>query len=340
MPARSSANAPAAEAKPQFSNSPVRLHIICERDVGLFSLIQQVIGNIPWALQGGYVPIACFGPRTCYWVPDGHRGAETVWEYYFEPLVSEYPVAVIPERIRRLIATDPPVVGDGNMSPEAIGYAADDNIFVCAQYGEHPLIAGKAMPIPYLHDPDPQLRERASRIIEQFIRPRDYLLQKVEAFFAGSMKDGDTIGVHVRGTDAVSTAETRSYRRGSLSLQRYAKTVQELLDRRNDAQIFVATDDEASLDFFRESFGERVIAYDSVRHTGGAAAGTGPLGCIMPAYIAADRRRAAQNGEDAVVEYLLLSRCAWLVHNGSSLARTVLLNNPALPHVNTHAQAS
>jgi len=56
----------------------------------------------------------------------------------------------------------------------------------------------------------------------------------------------------------------------------------------------------------------------------------------MPAYIAADRDTAARNGEDAVVEYLLLSRCDYLVHNGSSLARTVLLNSPALPHTNTH----
>jgi hypothetical protein len=45
---------------------------------------------------------------------------------------------------------------------------------------------------------------------------------------------------------------------------------------------------------------------------------------------------AARNGEDAVVEYLLLSRCDYLVHNGSSLARTVLLNAPELPHTNTH----
>ena len=56
----------------------------------------------------------------------------------------------------------------------------------------------------------------------------------------------------------------------------------------------------------------------------------------MPAYISGDRDVAARNGEDAVVEYLLLSRCDYLVHNGSSLARTVLLNAPELPHTNTH----
>ncbi len=47
---------------------------------------------------------------------------------------------------------------------------------------------------------------------------------------------------------------------------------------------------------------------------------------------------AAKNGEDAVIESLLLSRCDHLVHNGSSLARTVLLHAPELPHTNTHTR--
>jgi hypothetical protein len=79
-----------------------------------------------------------------------------------------------------------------------------------------------------------------------------------------------------------------------------------------------------------------VLATDSIRHEHGEAAGLGPTGWIMPAYIASDRDRAARNGEEAVIEYLLLSRCDYLVHNGSSLARTVLLNVPQLAHPNTH----
>jgi hypothetical protein len=105
------------------------------------------------------------------------------------------------------------------------------------------------------------------------------------------------------------------------------------------AKIFVASDEQSSLDFLAKAFGHRVIAYESVRHQAGEAAGQGPTGWIMPAYIARDRNVAATNGEDAVVEYLLLSRCHFLVHNGSSLARTVLLNAPHLPHTNTHRRS-
>jgi hypothetical protein len=308
----------------------MKLHIVCERDVGLFSLFHQVIANVPWALGGNFIPVVYFGQRTCYWVPGGYRGADTVWEYYFEPLVKDYPVAAIPQHIRHLIEVNPPVIGD-------VGYAADEDTFICAQYGDHHLIEGKALPIPYLyHDPDEALRRSAGAIIREFIRPRDYLAAKVDEFFERHMRGHALIGVHVRGTDAISSLEQRDYRRGSLVLSRYADAVSYLLEGHADARIFVATDDQSSLDFFRDAFGDRVIAYDSLRHVGGEPAGKGPLGCIMPAYIATDRELAARNGEEAVIEYLLLSRCDQLVHNGSSLARTVLLKEPDLPHINTH----
>ena len=56
----------------------------------------------------------------------------------------------------------------------------------------------------------------------------------------------------------------------------------------------------------------------------------------MPAYITRDRDIAARNGEEAVIEYLLLTQCNILIHNGASLPRTVLLTNENLTHVNTH----
>jgi hypothetical protein len=41
-----------------------QLHVMCERDVGLFSLVHQVIANVPWAPAEGRTPVVCFGRRT------------------------------------------------------------------------------------------------------------------------------------------------------------------------------------------------------------------------------------------------------------------------------------
>lgn len=311
-------------------SSEPRLHVICERDVGLFSLIQQVIANIPWALAENRVPVVYFGSNTCYWTPTGYRGQDTVWEYYFEPLVPGCPAAGIPAPLRELISAHPP-------SPWQVGYPAAGGSFVSSHFGDHPDLSGRALLIPYQwDDPGQDLRHRAREIIDRFVRPRPYIVEKVDDFFTAHLAGRHVIGVHVRGTDATSQAELRPFRQGSLVLPRYTAEITRLLDLHPDATVFAASDEQASLDYLVRAFGPRVISYGSMRHSGGEAAGKGPTGWIMPAYIARDRQAAARNGEEAVIEYLLLSRCDYLVHNGSSLARTVLLNAPRMPHTNTH----
>ena len=308
----------------------MKLHIMCERDVGLFSLIQQVIGNIPWATDEGRIPIAYFRDKTCYWTPRGYHGKDTVWEYYFEPIVTSHPAFTIPRHIQNIIS-------DRFPSPHDVGYFADENTFISAHYGDHPALQGKTRPIPYLYDdPDKDLREEAHRIIQQFVRPRDYIQDKVNRFLEQFMKGRTIIGVHVRGTDSISKGEKRPHRQGSLVLSKYIAQIEQLLKARPTAGIFVATDAQSSLERLRKAFGSRVIAYNSLRHESGETAGKGPTGCLVPAYIAGNRDRAARNGEEAVIECLLLSKCNHLIHNGSSLARTVLLISTQMPHSNTH----
>lgn len=313
-----------------MSDGPTRLHVISERDVGLFSLIQQVVANIPWAVAENRVPVVHFGDGTCYWTPNGYRGRETVWEYYFEPLDPSYPAARTPEPVKALISVDRP-------SPYEVGYLADRHAFVSSHFGDHPLLRDATLLIPYeWDDPSESLRRQAKAVLDSFVRPRSYIFQKAENFFARHLAGHYLIGVHARGTDATSTQEVRAFRQGSLVLSRYSAEIERKLEIHPRARIFVASDEQSSLNYLAAEFPHRVIAYDSVRHHGGEAAGQGPTGWIMPAYIAANRDVAAKNGEDAVIEYLLLSRCDYLIHNGSSLARTALLNAPQLPHTNTH----
>jgi hypothetical protein len=317
-----------------MGDGATRLHVICERDVGLFSLVQQVVANIPWAIADDRTPVVYFGPKTCYWTPDGYRGKHTVWEYYFAPVFASYPVAMVPESIRMSLTQRHP-------SPWEVGYLVDEHTFASSHYGDHPQLRGRALPIPYRwRDPDEWLRRRAKVIIDGFVHPRSYILRKVDDFFARHLAGYPLIGVHARGTDATSRNELRAFRQGSLVLTRYFAEIERLLESSPAARIFVATDEQSSLDHLARAFGDCVVAYDSVRHQGGEPAGRGPTGWIMPAYVAENRDKAARNGEDAIIEYLLLSRCDYLVHNGSSLARMVLLNAPRLGHTNTHSDST
>ena len=80
-----------------------KLHIICEKDVGMFSLVQQVISHIPEALYNKRTPVVFFRDKCCYWISDGYQNRNTVWEYYFEPLVAEITADHIPKDIRNYI---------------------------------------------------------------------------------------------------------------------------------------------------------------------------------------------------------------------------------------------
>lgn len=332
--------APALERSvPPTPGGEVGLHILCERDVGLFSLVQQVIANVPWALAEGRVPVARFGRGCSYWNPDGHRGsnagagvaagANSVWEYYFEPIVPGWPAARIPDSVHQTLDESRP---DERERGRSLGNAH----FATAHFGDHPELFGRSLAIPYLwDDPEPALRRRCAAVIREHVRPRAYIEEAVEAFRREQLP-GRYIGLHLRGTDAISKHEVRAHRKGSLSYRQYIKAVRRALSNRPEARLFVATDSESSLDRMRDVFGDRVVAYPSLRHRTGESAGQGPTGAIMPRYVSGNARAATRNGEEAVIEYRLLCDANLLIHNGSGLARTVLLARPDLPHVNTH----
>ena len=313
-----------------MDNSDRDLHIMCERDVGLFSLIQQIVANIPWALAAGRRPIVYFAKRCVYFAPQGYNGRDNVWEYYFEPLLADVPVASIPLRVRQAIDTD-------FMGGAKVFRAFGNNIIMSCHFGYHRRLKGKALSIPTSwHDPDPPLRKITAELIRQYVRPLPSIGAKVETFHERHMKGRHVFGVNARGTDVVSNVEMQGRRRGSLVLEDYIREIGKLVERVPDAVLFVATDDQNTLERLTDAFGSRVISYDSIRHMSGDPAGLGPTGHQMPAYISGDPEKAARNGEEAVIEYLLLCRCQHLVHNGGGMARTVLLAKPELSHTNVH----
>lgn len=312
----------------------VKWHILCEKDVGLFSLIQQVIGHIPLALMHDRIPVALYRDKCCYWTREGYMNADNVWEYYFEPIIAGQPAAQIDKEILDHIDSHPPHF-------EYPGYYFNKDVFVTNHFGDHRSFKGQTLKIPHKWtDPYQGLRNKASEIIAAYIRPRSYILNKVDAFFEERLRGHEVIGVHMRATDVTDPEEHNIHRRGSYSFQAYVECVRELLKNWPKARIFVGTDSQKALDGLKELFGKRIIHTSSIFHSSEELAGTGPSGWVIPGYLAEDSNKAAKNGEEAVIDYLLLSQCQHLIHNGSGLARTALLKNPELPHTNIHSRSA
>lgn len=304
------------------------LHVVCDWDVGLFNLFLGVIAHVHWALGEGRIPVIYYACNNCYLTPNGYRGRSTVWEYYFEPVVPEYPAARIPAGVRQWIADHP---FSGRMQP-GTGHVVDGT-FVTNDGAWHIQVDGEGLRAPSANQtPSPKVRQVASEIVRDYIRPRDYIREKVAEFHDRQMAGRYVIGVHIRGTDANVDA-TRWIRQSGVRYDRYLTALRRLRQAHPDALILVASDEHASVERIREAFRD-TIAYASIRHRDGEVAGRGPAGGILPAYLTKDPELAARNGEEAVIEYLLLCRCNFLIHNFSSIPRAVLLSVPQMPELN------
>jgi hypothetical protein len=302
---------------------------VCDWDVGLFNLFLGVIAHVHWALRDRRVPVIYYACNNCYLTPRGYRGADTVWEYYFEPVIPAFPVSRIPARVVEWISRNP---FRGRVAP-GTGYLVDDVAFVTNDGAWHIEVDGETLrDTPSNHPPSARVRAIASEIVRRYVRPRQYIRDRADAFFAQHFAGRFVIGVQIRGTDA-NVDPTRYVPQTRVKLDEFVDVLRRLRRAHPGSLIFVASDEQALVDRMRETFGD-VCAYDSIRHVHGDVAGRGPAGGILPAYLTQDPDRAALNGEHAVIEYLLLCRCNYLVHNFSSMPRAVLLTVPSMPQTN------
>ena len=315
------------------STQKPKFYFICEKDVGLFSLIQQVISHIPNALASGHIPIVYFSNGCCYYHSEGYREAHNVWEYYFEPVSPKFSTEDFPEDLKKKIRENIPFHTDH-------GYQLADDIFITTHFGHHPRFRGGTLKIPYRwKDPDATIRIQASAIIKKHIRPRNYILQKVEEFFSVHMKGSKIVGVHLRGTDVQDNLQPNIERRGSFSLDRYLNQMHRAIKEIPECLFYIATDSEEVLAKLKQAFPEKILHTSTIFQQSGSLSGSGPSGWSLPNYLTQNTLQSARNGEEALIDYLLLSKCLLLIHNGSGLARTVLLKEPDLPHVNIHSKA-
>jgi hypothetical protein len=303
-------------------------------------MVGQVINTL--ALLEGQnidrVPVVTMGAGSVYFNPAGHQGRRTVWEYYFEPVVPGWSedrvLDVLGDRAIELLeskrrqiehqrsAVDSPRDPPGMVVPmteiDWRNVADLDALIGQADW----LFTESFKPLVDGHrQPGPGLRSSRSDLFKRYVRPRDYIRLKAEAFFDSRLRGHHVVGVHVRGSDW-RTLDQIPFAEFFATVEARLATV----GGGTSCRIFLATDEAQVVEVFAQRFGDRLICYDAVRRAideerGGAGPTRGPV----PGYVAKSREVARQNGEDAVVECLILGKSDLLIHNGSGLAFTATL---------------
>ncbi|MEM7561568.1 MAG: hypothetical protein AAF353_00820 [Pseudomonadota bacterium] len=299
---------------------PPQLVVIRERDVGLFSLFLQVVNTVQAIEPLVLIPIVWFDNRCVYFKEGGYRGRKTVWEYYFEPIDPDHSEDQIPD-LQNL-------------------KGMENTIYTSDYYPDFAAVPD-ADRIPFLSDVNDHHRRIGANIVSKYIRPRDYIVQKVEGFYFRQLSGHFVIGMHIRGTDAIGSL----MREKEVEIVDYAAEADRIVSARRSQgesgfRIFVATDDEKYVDGLRARYGERLVCYDAIRKRNESDKGAGPTGALMPDYIANDPDVASKNGEDVVVEYMLLCKSDYFIYNISSVSRAVLITCPDLNSHNVQPYAS
>jgi len=156
-------------------------------------------------------------------------------------------------------------------------------------------------------------RDVAAAVIKRHIRVKESVQNEVDRYWAEATKGTGAIGIHYRGTDKWEGAPPVPYDAVTAAVREARVAAGAARGR-----IFVATDEQAFLDHMRAAFPGDVVSREMPRSVDGTAlhkmAGNG-----------------FRKGQDAVIDCLLLARCAQLIRTDSDLGLFATFFNPDLP---------
>jgi Nodulation protein Z (NodZ) len=159
-------------------------------------------------------------------------------------------------------------------------------------------------------------RERGAELIARYVHPKPMIRDAVDAYVARNFRNAHVVGIHYRGTNKHEEAPRVPY-------ERVRAAAADILRRAGAARsrLFVATDEQAFLDYMRSQFPRDLLYREMFRSADGR-----PIDEV-------NEDGGYRKGEDAVIDCLLLSRCHTLIRTESNLSVCATLFNPALPQL-------
>lgn len=158
-------------------------------------------------------------------------------------------------------------------------------------------------------------RKRVHEIVEKYIHPKPHIQKIVDDFVAAKFTSDVIIGVHYRGTDKFTEARRAAYEEMTGHINQVISEYNS-----NNFHIFVATDEQAFLEYVQNLYPGRILSYNSIRSTSGS-----------PVHLSSPENY--KKGEDAIVDCLLLSKCNHLIKTSSNLSLFSSYFNPYMPVV-------
>lgn len=196
--------------------------------VGLCGLLRLGMDKISYSDSYGFVPCIHWGKGCGYYDSGMDSVSENVFDYYFE-LIGGVSFRETSESSR-------------------VVEAAPNHLSIKRKAGE-------------LYTLNQDAIKQFSQVYKKYIR----LNERTKKFFIQEigklLKDKRTLGVHVRGSDF---RQGLAYHPIAVSPEEFLEKTQDVFQKGNYDQIFLATDDKFAYELFKEKMGEAVVCYEDV----------------------------------------------------------------------------
>lgn len=159
-------------------------------------------------------------------------------------------------------------------------------------------------------------RKHCHQLLSKYVRLKPHMESKINNFAQMHFSECYVIGVHYRGTDKVVESPRASYQIMEQHILNVINTMKPIRYK-----IFVATDEQAFIDYLKVAFPVQVCFYeDAIRSS-----------TKEPIHM--QKISGYKKGEDAIIDCLLLSRCQILIKTSSNLSLFSTYFNPEMPVV-------
>jgi hypothetical protein len=183
----------------------------------------------------------------------------------------------------------------------------DNNPFFEFNFGTHPLVSNEVDGLP---------RKAWADLVRRHIRVRPHIREKADRFVRDNFEGAFVLGIHYRGTDKIEESPRVPYEQVIAAVRDATR-----LAHPRPWKLFVATDEQPFVEHVRHLFPGKTIHLHLARST----SEPGVQGLHF--QLAGDYR----NGEGALLDCLLLSRCDRLIRTESTLGLCATLFNPEIP---------
>jgi Nodulation protein Z (NodZ) len=158
-------------------------------------------------------------------------------------------------------------------------------------------------------------RFEVNALIKKYIQIQPVIQQQVEEFCQKNFQNQYIIGVHYRGTDKTIESEYIQVHEVLIAICEHIDALE-----LKDYKIYLATDETAVVDCFKEYFPDKLVYQSAYRSENG-----------LPIHYF--NENAYQTGKEALIDSLLLSKTNFLIRTESNLSLWSIYFNPDLNFV-------